>query len=45
MSETAPKPLTAITVFWAVFLALWAFAISVGVLAGLWWFVTKLLIL
>jgi hypothetical protein len=45
MNENAPKPLTAVSIFWAVFLALWAFAISAGILAGLWWFIAKVVIM
>jgi hypothetical protein len=45
MTDTPLKPLTPIAVFWTVFLALWAFAISAAVLVGLVWFVAKFLIL
>jgi len=36
INDTEPKPLTAGKVFWAVFLALWAFAITAGILGELW---------
>jgi hypothetical protein len=45
MSENAPKPLTAEGVFWAVLLALWIFSISAGIVAAIWWFITKVLIM
>jgi len=45
MNENAPKPLTAVSIFWAAFLALWAFAISASIVAGLWWFIIKVLIM
>jgi hypothetical protein len=45
MDETPPKPLSATATFWLVFLALWAFTISAALLVGLWWFVTRLVML